>query len=165
EATLIATRTMHARCAEHERARLRRRARPRSGRLAPTRRGKLLRSGPASRAASARCCATLVLELWRRAPGSLTALGPSKGYVRLRAARCETATTLPRLLRFVSLLAVAACAVPDDPIVVELGNAAISRTFAVDRDREVIVRSSPMVVEAWVEGGSIDGIPDAQRTT
>ncbi|HEU0029712.1 MAG TPA: hypothetical protein VFQ53_03695 [Kofleriaceae bacterium] len=66
--------------------------------------------------------------------------------------------------RALCLLAIAACTDTTTPIEVDVPDVGeVSRSFAVDGTREVQLHvAGPVVVEAWAEGGAIDGVPDAQ---
>lgn len=67
--------------------------------------------------------------------------------------------------RLAVLALLAGCAGPREPIVIELDGdgAAVTQRFAVDGHREVRVRASAaLVVEAWADGGTIDGAPPEQ---
>jgi hypothetical protein len=69
--------------------------------------------------------------------------------------------------RLATLLAVVlpACAADREPIVIELTSASASaaRTFDVEGAREVtVVTQAPLVVEAWVDGGTLADVPAEQ---
>jgi hypothetical protein len=62
------------------------------------------------------------------------------------------------LLLAAIVFATAACTSTNDPVVIELDDHTVTRSFEVDGSREVIVRAgdAPIVIEAWVEGGALE---------
>ncbi len=69
----------------------------------------------------------------------------------------------PGGLVLIAGMALAACA-DAGPIVIELpAEGEVRRTFGVDGAREVrVIAGAPVVVEAWAEGGAIEGAPPEQ---
>jgi hypothetical protein len=72
---------------------------------------------------------------------------------------------MTRALPAVAIAALAGCAIDDDPIIVELQtlDATSTRTFEVAGDRELrLVSKTPVLIEAWVQGGAFAHVPDPQ---